>query len=150
MERHHSVFWIALSLVVMLLSNRINLGTFHSPGPGFMPFLLGGALFVVSVCLYGSSLARGVGRSDLDKPELLKTSIKKLSIPVGSLFVYILILETVGYPISTCLLLISLFRSSGSKNWGSILVGSILIVLLTYFGFGLLGLRLPIGIAPWR
>jgi len=52
--------------------------------------------------------------------------------------------------IATLMLLTILSKSMGSKKWTSVLIGSVLTVLITYFVFTSLGLRFPKGILHWR
>jgi len=134
----------------MILSYKLDLGNFHSPGPGLMPFLLGVTFLLVSTYHFVRSFVKAGDRNGDEKIEFNKAKLWKLSIVMGSLLVYLLFFETVGYLITTFFLLVILFRSAGSKKWSLIVIGSALVVLITYFGFNSLGLRLPKGIFQWR
>jgi putative tricarboxylic transport membrane protein len=124
----------------------MSLGEFYSPGPGLYPFTLGLFLFLISSYFLVRTLIKERGRNAIIKGGVVQTSLKKISYILASLFVYAVLLEKLGYLISTTLLLIGLFASMGSKRWVSIIVTSALAVLVTYFSFALLGVRFPAGI----
>jgi putative tricarboxylic transport membrane protein len=153
MKKYHIIviiFWIWLSLFVTVLSYKLNLGRFHSPGPGLMPFILGVLLLIVSLYLLIISLFKIGGKKEIPKKEPSQIDFVKIGLVLISLFVYTLLLEKLGYLITTFLLLIVLFRSAGSKRWGSVLIASTLAVFLTYFVFTSFGLRFPAGILKLR
>jgi putative tricarboxylic transport membrane protein len=128
----------------------LNLGRFHSPGPGLMPFILGVLLLIVSLYLLIISLFKIGGKKEIPKKEPSQIDFVKIGLVLISLFVYTLLLEKLGYLITTFLLLIVLFRSAGSKRWRSVLIASTLAVFLTYFVFTSFGLRFPAGILKLR
>lgn len=144
------IFWIGLSIFMMVLSIRLGLGKFHNPGPGLMPFILGILLLIISFYLLIISLFKIGGKKEISKGEPSQIDFVKIGLVLFSLFVYALLLEKVGYLITTFLLLIILFRSAGFKRWRSVLIASALAVFLTYFVFTSFGLRFPEGILKLR
>ncbi len=56
-----ALFWLGLSVMVMIGAYQLELGTLHVPGPGLMPFLGGAALFPFALSLVVRSLAAGAG-----------------------------------------------------------------------------------------
>jgi len=140
------IFWIGLSFFIIFFSLKYGLGSFHNPGPGLMPFLLGLLLLIISLYLLLSSLFKRSGRDETIKGEQSRINFKKLSIVLASLFFYGLFLEKLGYVIVTLLTMVILFWGVGLKSWRSILFASGLTVLLTYLLFTYLGVRFPTGI----
>jgi len=137
------VFWIALSIFAMAHAYTLGFEELHDPGPGLMPFLLGLLLFITSFYLLISSLLKpGDGDTDA-KDEHAGAGI--IVLVTGALLAYALLLERLGFPVTTFLLLILLFRAAGSKRWRSALIASALTVLLTYGLFTFLGIRFPAG-----
>ncbi len=142
------LFWIALSVLVMALSWRLGLKDqagqegVWGPGPGLMPFLASGILFLVSLGL----LARGLLKR---KPERAKPCSKvnygKTILVLAAIFAYAFLLERLGYLVMTFLLLGPLFWKMGTK-WNYALIASAGTALLTYFLFTYLGLLFPEGI----
>ncbi len=139
------LFWIGLSLFVMVLSYKMGLGGFHTPGPGLMPFLLGALLFLTSFYLLGKSLSKKAGREETLCEEKGQINYRKIGLVLGSLFLFALLLETLGYVVVTSLFFVLLFRSVGNR-WRTVLVASALAVFITYFGFTFLGVKFPLGI----
>jgi putative tricarboxylic transport membrane protein len=72
---------------------------------------------------------------------------KKLILVLVSLLLYAYALIPVGFLLSTCLLLILLFKFIEPQKWSIAISGAILTVLITYVIFHLwLGSQLPKGI----
>jgi hypothetical protein len=141
------IFWIGLSLFVMLVSRNLGLGKFRNPGPGLMPFVVGLVLLLVSLLFFVRLLLKtdGRGQTASEAEAHSPTSFWGISILLGSLIAYELLLEKLGYPIATFLLLSLLLRVAGSKKWTVILVSSVLISSTSYFLFNFLGLNFPRG-----
>ena len=144
------IFWIGLSIFMMVLSIRLGLGKFHNPGPGFMPFLLGLLLILISFYLFLNCIVKKEDGDKRMKDKQNQINFIKIGLVSASLFVYALVLNRLGYLIATFLLLTVLFRSVGLKRWSSLLIISALTVLVTYFVFTSLGLRFPEGILKLR
>ena len=145
-----TLFWLGLSIFVMVLSYKYGLGNFRTPGPGLMPFLVGFLLFIICFYLLLRLPFRMYGRVKAAKEEQSQISYRKIVLILASLYAYALVFESLGYLIGTFILLTILFRSAGSKRWSVILISSGVTVLATYFAFTYLGLRFPPGILKGR
>lgn len=153
MKKYHPIVvgsWIALSLLASILSYRLGLGTLHSPGPGLMPFITGTLLLIVSLYLLAASFLKSGEEQEVRGEKPGRAGFANKGLMIVSLFGYALLLERLGYLITTFLFLIASFRLAGSKGWGSALVTSTLVVVLTYFVFTSFGLRFPAGILQLR
>jgi putative tricarboxylic transport membrane protein len=139
-----ALFWVGLSLFVMIFSYRMSLGGFHNPGPGLMPFLLGLLLLPVSLYLLIRSV---LGKGELDEAleEEGQANYRQMGIILIALFVYALFLERLGFLISTFLFLVLLFRGVGNR-WITVLAASVSTALAAYFVFTFFGVRFPEGI----
>ena len=140
--------WIGLGLFVMVCSYKLGIGRLQSPGPGFLPFFLGLFLSAISFCFLLGSLRKREGRYGRVKEEQGQINPGRLGSVLVSLFAYPLLFETMGFLISTLLMLILLFRCM-NKRWSSVLIASALTVLVSYFLFTSLGIRFPKGILGW-
>jgi putative tricarboxylic transport membrane protein len=69
-----------------------------------------------------------------------------VSLAVISLVAYALLVEKLGFLITTTLLLMVLLKGMGTKKWITVVMVSVLTSLITYFAFTYLRLRLPMGI----
>jgi putative tricarboxylic transport membrane protein len=153
MEKYHIFpifFWIGVSLFIAVLSYQLGLGGFHNPGPGLWPFILGILLLIISLYLFLRHLFKMGAKGETVKEEQGRIGFWRISLVLVLLFAYSLLLEKLGYLIATFMLLSILSKSMGSKKWTSVLIGSVLTVLVTYFVFTSLGLRFPKGILQWR
>jgi cell division protein FtsW (lipid II flippase) len=140
------IFWMVLSLFVIILSNKIGLGELHNPGPGLMPFYVSVIMFIVSFCLLLKYLFKRGDKDKTLKEDQSQIKFLKMGTVVVSLIVYALFLEKLGFLIATFILVTILFKTAGMKRWSFTLMGSILTVLIAYFLFTYLGLSFPRGI----
>ncbi len=116
-----------------IFSFNLGLGSVHAPGPGFVPFLAGGLLIVLSIATMMET-----------RPE---TKVKNWSglfggdrwrIVVGilgTLFLYALVMDFLGFNLSTFLLLIFLFRLGEGQRWTVALGVAFITMVLTYLLF---------------
>jgi putative tricarboxylic transport membrane protein len=149
-----TLFWIGLSLFVMVFSCRLGLEDktglegVHNPGPGLMPFIASLLLLLIALYLLASPLLKKrEGNPPKETGDGKKTELNygKMLLVLGSLFGYAFLLEPLGYLVTTCLALLLLFRGMGTR-WGSAVFASVLTTLITYFVFTYLGLLFPDGI----
>ncbi len=134
--------WLLVSIFLGIQSVKLDLGSFSSPGPGFMPFLMAFSLFSLSLILF--------------KPSDLFQDIKtpqKFDLKIGAIYIttsivgYVFIFKKAGFLFSTFLLMIFLFKFTGTKTWKWALGGALIVTLLSYLFFGeILKLNLPSGI----
>lgn len=139
-------FWLAISIFVCVESIQVSLGTFHSPGPGFLPFWAGVVLGTFSIILIVTTFLNKRGKGKLI--EMWKgVGWKKVVLVLFSLFLYIILLPRIGYMIATFGLMI--FMSGiikRSKLWIEVVI-PLITVLASYFIFNTwLGIQLPKGI----
>jgi putative tricarboxylic transport membrane protein len=139
-------FWLAISIFVCIEAIWVGLGTFKSPGPGFLPFWAGVVLGSFSILLIITSVLKKKGGEKLR--EMWKgMAWKKVLLVLFSLFLYILLLPRMGYIPTTFGLMI--FMSGvirRSKLWTEVMI-PLITVLASYFIFNTwLGIQLPKGI----
>lgn len=142
-----AIFWIFLSIFVVVSSYKLKLGSFHNPGPGLMPFLLGLLLLLVSIFIAGRSFSKKQTGNDIAE-EIVpsKVNFGKLVLVSGSLVIYALLVERLGFLVSTLLLLLFLFKAAGVPKWKFVLAASVFTVIVIYLIFTSLGIRFPKGV----
>jgi len=123
------LFLLGLSLFTLWESLRVGLGTLKKPGSGFFPFCSGIALLVFALVIVG----RGWGPG-----ESQKTSYRRVALALASLFIYSLVLNTLGFIVATFLLAGVLFRLGEPRPWWVLVTISALLSLLVYGVFGVL------------
>jgi putative tricarboxylic transport membrane protein len=136
---------VGFSIFVMVLSYKLGLETFRDPGPGLLPFVV--ALLLLLTCLYLllSVFLRKAKRHDNIAVEMQKPNLRRVALVSLSIFIYALLLEGLGFLISSSMLLMLLFMGVGYK-WRFALLTSFTIIVITYFFFTYLGVRFPAGI----
>ena len=139
-----NVFWLVLSAAAAAEAWRLNVGGLHTPGPGFLPFyaalLLGGLALVAMV----QDLKTAVGPASTIWGDM---RLGKMAVMLTSLFLYVAVLERLGFLVATFLLLMVLFRLLEPYRWTTVLLLSLVTMGAAYLFFVmLLDSRLPVGI----
>lgn len=148
MDRKHVIsgsLWLAVSLFVAFMAVDLGLGTLTQPGSGFIFFCSSVGLGVLSVILIIKSVLRkGEATPLMDGWKGLKWGNAVLAI--GILFFYALILDELGFILSTFLLMTVLFGLGRSRYW-VVIASAVMTTILSFVIFGyFLGVRLPKGI----
>ena len=142
-----SFLWLLMGLFIIIVSVfSLSIGTVADPGPGLFPLIMGVALSSLSlVILIKSTFEKSIERKTLDK---LWTGLKwpKMFYTIGALLVYIIILDKIGFLLTTFFLLIFLMRVIEPQKWRLVIGLSILASVGSYVLFGrLLEMELPTG-----
>ncbi len=125
---------------------HLGFGSLSTPGPGFMPIIVGGALFLLSIVLLAQTLIAGSLQEKLSFWQE-KTSWRKVSFVLLSLIFFLVFLNYLGYIITTSLFLIYLLKFIGKRGWSSSILVGIVASVASYFVFKAgLEVRLPVGI----
>jgi putative tricarboxylic transport membrane protein len=123
------LFCFGLSLFILWESLRLGIGTPNEPGSGFLSFCAGLTLSVLSLMLvYGSWRVR----------EPRKSLPRRVLLALISLFAYSLVLNKLGFIISTFFLVGVLFQLGEPRRWWALLGMSALVTLLAYLVFSIL------------
>jgi len=132
--------WFVLGICICIGSVQLRLGSFHAPGPGFLPFLSGAALGIFGlVLLFSTTFAKPKGEEEAkSEKSLVKWNWKKFLNPLLillALLVYILLLEPLGFLVTTFIYLLFLFKLSEPGKWLMPLALSIIVTALSYLIF---------------
>jgi hypothetical protein len=143
LDRYSSFFWFVAALLICVHSSRLGLGTLSEPGSGFVFFCSGILIGAFSLSILILSMKR--------KGEKSPTPFKnvhwgKLGLALGYILLYGLLLERLGFLLSTFLLLGLLLVTIESKRWYVTFLVALTGALGTYGIFELwLHTRLPRG-----
>lgn len=126
-------FWLLVAGVTIQQSLELKIGNFHSPGPGYIPLMIGIGLAVVSVLIFlratfftgNQTLSLGVSRS----------ALKKLGLVLAGLFLYAFLFPYLGFVASTFLFLILLLKGVEPQRWSATVLWSAGITLFAYLLF---------------
>ncbi|PKN62667.1 MAG: hypothetical protein CVU57_23200 [Deltaproteobacteria bacterium HGW-Deltaproteobacteria-15] len=140
------IFWLAFAALVSVLSYLQQVGTLREPGPGFLFFYCGLLLGFMSLIMIVSSLRMRSAWKPLSLP-FKGLNLKKLIPVVLSLFLYVALMETLGFVVGTFLILIFLLRIIEKKPWRLSLTTSVLVTACSYLLFQYwLAAQLPRGL----
>ena len=145
-DRSSSLFWLVVGIGIAISSLKYGFGTFHEPGPGFITFFAGAILTFLSLALFFSSFRDRVDRGGL-RNLWVGLEFGKVLYVILLLVAYTLMLKSIGFLISTFVLLFLLFRVKGSYRLRTILLMSFLVTTGSYLIFEIwLKAQLPKGI----
>jgi len=146
------IVWIIIGGGVCFLSWRIRLGSFNEPGAGFVAFASGVSLVAIGMIM---TLSKTFSKLSSDTSHSANRPFFKLPkfplvYTVGILVGYGLVLNLLGYLITTFLLMFALFYGRGTHRFFPGVLASLLTVVSTYLIFDTwLRVQLPRGILPW-
>jgi putative tricarboxylic transport membrane protein len=132
---------LAFSVTALYESAKLPFGTVHSPGQGFFPWWISAVIFLLALFLLfqaltsRSSVAReGSGR------------IAKVAALLVILAAYTFLLEPLGYPLCTFLLVLFMLRATDPQRWTVALGIAALTAVGSYVVFAIwLSIPLPRG-----
>jgi putative tricarboxylic transport membrane protein len=145
-DQTSSLFWLVVGMGITIGSLKYGFGTFVSPGAGFITFFAGAILGFLSLILLISSFSTKQlqgGFEDLWKG----LEVGKAFYVLGLLAVYALVLQPLGFLVSTFLLLALLFRVKADYSLRKVVLLAFLISSGAYLLFDFwLRVQLPKGI----
>ena len=126
-ELRGGLFFFGLSLLILVESLRLELGTLREPGSGFLSFCAGLGVFALSLVL----IYRGWRVREPGKPHSHRVTLALIS-----LFIYSLVLDTIGFVVATFFLAGILFRLGQPRSWWFLIGVSALVTFVSYLIFG--------------
>ncbi|MFB3887339.1 MAG: tripartite tricarboxylate transporter TctB family protein [Thermodesulfobacteriota bacterium] len=134
---------IGFSALIIVSSLKLGVGDFRAPGPGFMGFLASILLVVLSFIILIQESKKG----GEEKEAFRWDNLYKPLIIIVALSLYALILDTLGFLLSSFLLVWVMLLISSPKRWFYHMVVAILIVNVSYLVLSkLLRVPFPVGI----
>ena len=146
-DRISGVFWLCFSILIIILSYRLGLGTLHQPGPGFLFFwvniVLGGMSLAVLIRAWMGKTTEGLRPLTIFGGQ----NLAKILLVLVALFLYAVFMETLGFILVTLLLFIFLLRIIEKKKWAFAVSTSVVVTAISYFIFQVwLQCMLPLGL----
>jgi len=146
-----SLVWLGIGILFCIGGVRHEHGLFVSgiPGPGFLPFLAGIGLILLSLILLRSAAPKkreedGNIHIEAFLPE--RDSRKRLLFVLSALIFYVIVLEHLGFALTTLIFMIFLLRIE-PRRWLIILTIAFLSTAASYILFRiLLKVQLPRGV----
>jgi putative tricarboxylic transport membrane protein len=148
MDRKISVVLFIVALIYLLLSYQLPAFPYTIVDADVLPKGLGFLLLLLSLILFFQN--RPETKEQKQKRTLQKQDVVILLSILGTVLVYIFLLEIVGFVINTILFLIVTTRVLGYMKWRTNIIVSVLFTLILYFSFNyLLQIYLPQGFLPF-
>ena len=147
-DKMSSIFLILVSIITCLGSIRIGLGTFGAPGSGFVPFIAGVFLGIMSLLILIKASRENKSKAILSQG---RPNLRKVIKMILGLFIYVILLPILGYVVGTFLLMLFLLKGVETLKWRWAVATSILIVIVSYLIFDVwLQGMLPVGLVDIR
>jgi putative tricarboxylic transport membrane protein len=145
-DRISGIFWLLFSALVIIESYRLGLGTLHQPGPGFLFFWTSIALGIMAlVVLIRAWISQKAGEPKISIFGTQNT--RKIILVLISLFLYAILMETLGFILVTLLLFIFLLGIIEKKKWWFTVFVSVVVTVIAYLIFEIwLKSQLPKGL----
>jgi hypothetical protein len=138
---------IAFAALVCLGSLKLGFGSFSDPGTGFMPFLAGALLGVLSMLDLVSAVFGNLAAAKTDEEIWSNIHWSRLLSALVSLVIYTALLPLLGFSLPTALLLFFLLRLIEPRPRWLVILSAVGITSAFYVVFAVaLGARLPRGI----
>jgi putative tricarboxylic transport membrane protein len=147
------VFWIVIGGIICILALQYDLGSFRAPAPGFVAFLSGILIGGVGiVMILSKSISKGRAKETARNASQGASAVpwNRLAYTMIFLIAYAILMDPLGYIVSTFLAMFGLFFDWEKKNWFWSGFFSIAVSLVSYLVFEIwLHCQLPRGIFPW-
>ena len=145
LDQYAGIFWILFGGAITVSSFFYGVGSFSTPGPGFITFGAGAILTALSLILFISP-ARSKGTTQSLRSLWEGHQTWKALYILGLLVAYMLLLTPLGFLISTFLLLMLLFRVQASYSLKTVILLSAAATLSSWSFLMLAGSTAPPGI----
>lgn len=159
--RRRPILWgdLLLGVAVLVLGGWFLVGSFEIRllsgysriGPRFFPYLVAGGLLLCAVLLIVQALRGQAAPLEMaeDVDVMADADWRAIGLLVVSLFVYILLIERLGFVLASTLLFWGVAFAFGSRHWLRDPLAGLILAVAVYLGFTqLLDLTLPAGILP--
>jgi putative tricarboxylic transport membrane protein len=142
-----SLFWLAVGIYVAIGAYRLGLGHLHRPGSGFIFFWVSLLVVILALIDLAACLADKSKKFGKSKSLWSETHWPRVILIFSGLLAYVYIFNTLGFLLSTFLLLIFLFKGIEHVKWWPSILGSFIAILVTFAVFQLwLKVPFPAGI----
>jgi putative tricarboxylic transport membrane protein len=133
-DKISGIFWLVFALIVIIESRRMGLGTLHRPGPGFLFFWAGILLAIMSLIIliraWITQQEAGAGGFIFAGQNLAKIALVLISV-----FLYVLLMESLGFIVVTLLLFLFLLGIVEKRRWVVTIPTSLAVTVAAYLIF---------------
>jgi len=143
-----SFVWLLMGLFIIIASlSLLKVGTVLEPGPGLFPLITGGLLSLLSLITLSKAFLKQSAENRCLRELWAGLNWSRSFLTLGALSVYVIVLNIIGFILTTLLLLFFLFRVMEPQRWKLVIGLSVLGSFGSYFLFErLLQIPFPKGI----
>jgi putative tricarboxylic transport membrane protein len=140
-----SVILAGLAGLTLFEASRLAFGSIRVPQTGFFPSILAILLLFLSIALLVQTCRRAVGETG-EHPIKSEAWIR-ISITLAAMLGFALVLEKLGFLLSTFIVMLVLLRVIEPQKWPRVIAVALATALICYFLFArLLNIPLPAGV----
>jgi hypothetical protein len=125
-----SFFLMAFSILILTSSLKLGVGSLQAPGPGFMGFLCSMLLLILSLVIFAMECAKSA--EEKGEGHFGRENLAKQLILTASLCGYALLLEILGFLLSSFLLMWMMLLINSPRKWLNHTVVAFIVVNLSY------------------
>ncbi len=137
---------MVFAALICFEASKLRFGTPRQPGPAFLPLGYGILLFLIAaIFVIRSGVKKGTSGDSAGAP-WHNLIWQRVPITLAALLGYALLLERLGYPFCTWVLMALLFWGKGVRRRSIAIIGGLVVSIVSYILFNdLLKVRLPSG-----
>ncbi|MPZ78234.1 MAG: hypothetical protein GEU77_17120 [Deltaproteobacteria bacterium] len=134
-----------LAGLIFFEASRLTFGSIRVPRTGFFPSILAILLLFFSIALLVQT--RRQPDSESREEPIKSDAWIRISATLATMLGFALVLETLGFLLSTFIVMLLLLRAIEPQKWSRVIALALVIALVSYFLFAwLLNVPLPAGI----
>jgi putative tricarboxylic transport membrane protein len=130
--------FLLLSLAYGIGSLLLPMGTLERPGPGFFPLVVALVMAALSGLLLWRFLCVQKPQTQGENPFPQGPDLRRVLALGGSLILFAVLLQPLGYVITSVLLMGTVLRLLGMRHWGRTALSAVLTTAISYWFFALL------------
>ena len=130
--------FLLLSVAYGIGSLLLPMGTLERPGPGFFPLIVALVMAVLSGPLLWRFLCVKKPQPTGEHPFPQGPDLRRVLALGGSLILFAVLLQPLGYGITSALLMGTVLRLLGMRHWGRIALSAAFTTAISYWLFALL------------
>ena len=126
-----TLFLIVLAAFVIVSGLRLGFGAWREPGPGFLAVVSGLMLGALAAIWFALTItARRRPEDATRRCTADPSSMRKVGLTTAALIAFSLLLEPLGFPLTTLAFMLFLLRIIEPQRWGFALTVSVVTVVL--------------------
>lgn len=132
-----AIVLLSFSIAICYQASRYPLGTISKIGPGFLPLYMGIALAVLSIIILLGTLLRPIEGGSSPWNNMIRKKASRVISVFLCMVAYAFLIGRLGFPITTFLFTLTLFKFVESYNLVPSILGALAASIVNYLIFSL-------------